>query len=107
MVTTMTPMLQQVTLGAVSLGNIAIHALVMIVILRCREGIKAILPSSRPALSLVGVMVAAVSIPFAAISRDFSNGLSVSAGGQCLWGAFRASVSGGKNPAPAGKLERA
>jgi hypothetical protein len=63
MVTTMNPMLQQVTLGtAVSLGNIAIHALVMIVILRCRKGIKAILPSSRPALSLVGVMVAAVSI---------------------------------------------
>jgi hypothetical protein len=34
----------------------------MIVILRCREGNKAILLSSRPALSLVGVMVAAVSI---------------------------------------------
>ena len=59
----MTPMLQQVTLGsAVSLVNIAIHALVMIVILRCREGIKEILPSLRPALSLVGVMVAVVSI---------------------------------------------
>jgi hypothetical protein len=62
-VTTMTSMLQQVTLGsAVSLVNIAIHALVMIVILRCREGIKEILPSLRPALSLVGVMVAIVSI---------------------------------------------
>jgi hypothetical protein len=56
-------MLQQVTLGsAVSLVNIAIHALVMIVILRCREGIKEILPSLRPALSLVGIMVAVVSI---------------------------------------------
>jgi hypothetical protein len=56
-------LLQQVAVGtAVSLGNIAIHALVMIVILRYREGIKMILPSSRPALSLVWVMVAAVSI---------------------------------------------
>jgi hypothetical protein len=56
-------MLQQVTLGtAVSLGNIDVQALVMIVILWCREGIKPILPLSRPALSLVGVMVAAVSI---------------------------------------------
>jgi len=56
-------MLQQLTLGiAVSLSNIAIHAVVMIVILWCREAIKPILPASRPALSLVAAMVAAVSI---------------------------------------------
>jgi len=56
-------MLQQLTLGtAVSLSNIAIHAVVMIVILWCREGIRPILPPSRPALSLVVAMVAAVSI---------------------------------------------
>jgi hypothetical protein len=36
--------------------------------------------------------------PFFAI---FSNGFPVSAGGQCLWGAFRAFVSGGANPVPA------
>jgi signal transduction histidine kinase len=38
----------------------------------------------------------------------FSNSFSVSAGGQCLWGAFRASVSGGKSPVPAASqlLER-
>ena len=56
-------MLQQLTLGtAVSLGNIAIPAVVMIVILWCREAIRPILPPSRPALSLVVAMVAAVSI---------------------------------------------
>jgi hypothetical protein len=59
----MTLTLQQVILGtAVSLGNIVIHATVMIVILRCRAEIKAILPSSRPALSLVVMMVVAISI---------------------------------------------
>jgi hypothetical protein len=63
LVTTMSLTLQQVTLGiAVSLGNIADQALVMILILWCREGIRPILPLSRPVLSLVGVMVAAVSI---------------------------------------------
>jgi hypothetical protein len=59
----MTLTLQQVILGtAVSLGNIVIHAAVMMVILRCRAEIKVILPSSRPALSLVVMMVVAISM---------------------------------------------
>jgi hypothetical protein len=41
--------------------------------------------------------------PFIAI---FSSGLSVSAAGQCLWGAFRGRVSGEKIPVPGGYLRK-
>jgi Ion channel len=59
-------MLRQLIFGsAVSLGNIATHALVMILILRLRSAVYANVPS-RPALRLVGVMVAAVSMLMAA-----------------------------------------
>lgn len=55
-------MLRQIIFGgAVSLANITVHALVMMLILRVRTGVHANVPS-RPALRLIGVMIAAVSI---------------------------------------------
>ncbi len=58
-------MLRQTIFGsAVSLGNIAIHVL-MIFILRARRVVYANV-SSRPALRLVGVMIAVVSMLMAA-----------------------------------------
>src|ERR1700681_402120 len=59
-------MLRQIIFGsAVSLGNIAIHALMMILILRVRRAVHASAPS-RPALRLVGIMIVAVSMLMAA-----------------------------------------
>lgn len=59
-------MLRQLAFGSgVSLGNIAIHALMMILILRVRRVVYANV-SSRPTLRLVGVMIAAVSMLMAA-----------------------------------------
>ena len=59
-------MLRQIAFGgAVSLANIGVHALVMMLILRARAGVHANVPS-RPALRLIGVMIAAVSMLMAA-----------------------------------------
>src|SRR5580700_7065040 len=55
-------MLRQIMFGAtVSLINIAIHALMMMLILRARAAVHANAPS-RPWLRLIGVMIAAVSM---------------------------------------------
>ena len=55
-------MLRQIMFGgAVSLANIAVHALAMMFILRVRIVVHANVPS-RPALRLIGVMIAAVSM---------------------------------------------
>jgi hypothetical protein len=55
-------MLRQIMFGAtVSLINIAIHALMMMLILRARAAVHANAPS-RPWLRLVGVMIAAVAM---------------------------------------------
>jgi len=51
--------------GGISIGNIAIHAVTMVVILRSRGMIHANVPS-RPALRLIGIMIATVSILMAA-----------------------------------------
>jgi hypothetical protein len=51
--------------GAVSLGNIAIHAVTMLAIVRSRGAVYANVPT-HPALRLVAIMVAAVSILMAA-----------------------------------------
>jgi len=59
-------MLRQIFFGSViSLGNIAVHALMMILILRVRTVVYASAPS-RPTLRLVGIMIAAVSMLMAA-----------------------------------------
>jgi len=59
-------MLRQIIFGsAVSLGNIAIHALVMVVIVRAARVVHAKF-LSRPTLRLVAVMMAAVSVLMAA-----------------------------------------
>jgi Ion channel len=59
-------MLRQMIFGiAVSLGNIAIHAVAMILILRVRGTVHANVPS-RPTLRLIGIMIAAVSMLMAA-----------------------------------------
>ena len=47
--------------GAVSLGNIAVHAAMMLVIVRSRGAIHANVPT-HPALRLVGIMIATVSM---------------------------------------------
>ena len=47
--------------GAISLGNIAIHAIAMLLILRARATVHANAPS-HPMLRLVGIMIAAVSM---------------------------------------------
>jgi Ion channel len=47
--------------GAVSLGNIAIHAAAIMVIIRSRGAIHANVPA-HPALRLVGIMIATVSM---------------------------------------------
>jgi hypothetical protein len=55
-------MLRQLIIGgAVSLGNIAIHAATMMVIIRSRGTIHANVPT-HPALRLVGIMIATVSM---------------------------------------------
>jgi hypothetical protein len=55
-------MLRQLIIGgAVSLGNIAIHAATMMVIVRSRGAIRANVPT-HPALRLVGIMIATVSM---------------------------------------------
>jgi hypothetical protein len=55
-------MLRQLIIGgAVSLGNIAIHAATMIVILRSRGAVHANVPT-HPALRLVAIMIATVSM---------------------------------------------
>ena len=55
-------MLRQLIIGgAVSLGNIAIHAATMMVIIRARGTIHANVPT-HPALRLVGIMIATVSM---------------------------------------------
>lgn len=55
-------MLRQILFGvAVSLGNIAIHAIAMLVILQAREAVHANAPT-HPILRLVGIMIAAVSM---------------------------------------------
>jgi hypothetical protein len=59
-------MLRQIIFGsAVSLGNIAIHALVMVVIVWAGRSVHARF-LSRPTLRLVAVMIAAVSVLMAA-----------------------------------------
>jgi hypothetical protein len=59
-------MLRQLLFGAaISLGNISIHAMAMLIILRAREAVHANAPS-RPTLRLVGIMIAAVSMLMAA-----------------------------------------
>ena len=59
-------MLRQIIFGgAVSLVNIAIHALAMALILRARTTVHANAPS-HPTLRLIGVMIAAVSMLMAA-----------------------------------------
>jgi Ion channel len=59
-------MLRQMIFGiAVSLGNIAIHAVAMILILRVRGTVHANVPS-RPTLRLIGIMIVAVSMLMAA-----------------------------------------
>ena len=53
-------MLRQIMFGsAVSIGNIAIHALAMTLILRARNAVHANVPA-HPTLRLIGVMIAAV-----------------------------------------------
>ena len=55
-------MLRQILFGSgISVGNIAIHALTMVVILRSRRMVHANVPS-RPTLRLIGIMTATVSI---------------------------------------------
>jgi hypothetical protein len=51
--------------GAVSLGNIAIHALTMLAIVRSRGAVHANVPT-HPALRLVAIMMATVSMLMAA-----------------------------------------
>ena len=59
-------MLRQLIIGgAVSLGNIAIHAATMMVIIRSRAAVHANVPT-HPALRLVGIMIATVSMLMAA-----------------------------------------
>jgi hypothetical protein len=54
--------LRQILFGSgISVGNIAIHALTMVVILRSRRMVHANVPS-RPTLRLIGIMTATVSI---------------------------------------------
>jgi ion channel len=56
------PMLRQLIFGgAVSLGNIAIHAAAIMVIIRSRGAIHANVPT-HPGLRLVGIMIATVSM---------------------------------------------
>ena len=60
------PMLRQLIFGsAVSLGNIAIHAATMMVIIRSKDVIHANV-GRHPTLRLVGIMIAAVSMLMAA-----------------------------------------
>ena len=55
-------MLRQIAFGsAVSLGNIAIHALMMIVILRTKEAVRANAPT-HPTFRLAGIMIAVVAM---------------------------------------------
>jgi hypothetical protein len=59
-------MLRQLIIGgAVSLGNIAIHAVMMMVIIRSRGAVYANVPT-HPTLRLVGIMIATVSLLMAA-----------------------------------------
>jgi len=51
--------------GGISIGNIAIHAVTMVVILRSRGMVHANVPA-RPTLRLIGIMIATVSILMAA-----------------------------------------
>ena len=63
--------------GAVSLGNIAVHAAMMLVIVRSRGTIHANVPT-HPALRLVGIMIATVSmlmVAHIARGRDLGDGL--------------------------------
>jgi hypothetical protein len=58
--------LRQIFFGAsISIGNIAIHAMAMVVILRSRRMVHANVPA-RPTLRLIGIMIAAVVILMAA-----------------------------------------
>jgi hypothetical protein len=60
------PMLRQLIFGsAVSIGNIAVHAATMMVIIRSRGAIHANVPT-HPALRLMGIMIATVSMLMAA-----------------------------------------
>ena len=59
-------MLRQILFGTgISLGNIAVHAFAMVVILRSRRTVHARAPS-HPMFRLIGIMIAAVSILMAA-----------------------------------------
>jgi Ion channel len=51
--------------GGISIGNIAIHGVTMVVILRSRGMVHRNLPA-RPTLRLIGIMIATVSILMAA-----------------------------------------
>ena len=55
-------MLRQIVFGGgISIGNIAIHGVTMVVILRSRGMVHANVPA-RPTLRLIGIMIATVSI---------------------------------------------